>query len=152
MATSGGKDLNLREVGFPTDTGNDASISLHDISDELKKTSDYSLTLTVLSHNSFIYDILKINESGILRVGGGLKYSNLSLDEKYPIALPYKNPLTLFENTEWKFMPPKSPNFSGLWEAGVKSFKHLKRVVGNAPLTLEEFLTIILEIESVLNS
>ncbi|GBM09391.1 hypothetical protein AVEN_61411-1, partial [Araneus ventricosus] len=31
------------------------------------------------------------------------------------------------ENTEWKFMPPKSPNFSGLWEAGVKSFTHLKR-------------------------
>ncbi|GBN80111.1 hypothetical protein AVEN_274764-1 [Araneus ventricosus] len=59
----------------------------------------------------------------------------------------------LSENIEWKFIPPKSPNFGGLWEAGVKSFKHhLKRVVGNAHLTLEEFLTIILEIESVLNS
>ncbi|GBN71011.1 hypothetical protein AVEN_212656-1 [Araneus ventricosus] len=46
----------------------------------------------------------------------------------------------------------KSPN-GGLWEAGVKSFKHhLERVIGNAHLTLEEFLTIILEIESVLNS
>ncbi|GBO36029.1 hypothetical protein AVEN_120788-1 [Araneus ventricosus] len=59
----------------------------------------------------------------------------------------------LSENNEWKFIPPRSPNFGGLWEAGVKSFKHhLKRVVGNAHLTLEEFLTIILEIESVLNS
>ncbi|GBM49885.1 hypothetical protein AVEN_92152-1 [Araneus ventricosus] len=59
----------------------------------------------------------------------------------------------LSENIEWKFLPPKSPNFGGLWEAGVKSFKHhLKRVVGNAHLTLEEFLTMILEIESVLNS
>lgn len=57
------------------------------------------------------------------------------------------------ENINWKFIPPKSPNFGGLWEAGVKSFKyHLKRVIGNANLTLEEFLTVILEIESVLNS
>ncbi|GBL98542.1 hypothetical protein AVEN_139956-1, partial [Araneus ventricosus] len=57
----------LREVDFPTDTGNDdASISLHDIFDELKKTRDYSpLTLTVLSHNSFIYDILKISDLAI---------------------------------------------------------------------------------------
>ncbi|GBO38517.1 hypothetical protein AVEN_86098-1 [Araneus ventricosus] len=197
----------LREVDFPTDTGNDdTSISLHDISDELKKTSDYSpLTFTVLNHNSFIDDILKISnnymsiirvmcyvlrfihnvknierlaghltikelqraeiyliqlvqqdESGILRVGGRLKYSDLSLEKKHPIVLPDKHPLTLIivsENIEWKFIPPKSPNFGGPWEAGVKSFKHhLKRVVGNAHLTLEKFLTIILEIESVRNS
>ncbi|GBM59127.1 hypothetical protein AVEN_255663-1 [Araneus ventricosus] len=59
----------------------------------------------------------------------------------------------LSENIEWKFIPPRSPSFGGLWEAGVKSFKHdLKRVVGNAHLTLEKFLTIILEIEGVLNS
>ncbi|GBM59596.1 hypothetical protein AVEN_36508-1 [Araneus ventricosus] len=59
----------------------------------------------------------------------------------------------LSENIEWKFIPPKSPIFGDLWESGVKSFKyHLKRVVGNANLTLEEFLTLILEIESVLNS
>ncbi|GBM74213.1 hypothetical protein AVEN_203413-1 [Araneus ventricosus] len=165
----------LREVDFPTDTGNDdTSISLHDISDELKKTSDYSpLTLTVLNHNSFIDGILKISnnymsiirvmcyvlrfihnvknierltghltikelqraeiylvqlvqqgefaeeiknlrkgahvlsnskvkslncfldENGILRVGGRLKYSDLSLDEKHLIVLPDKHPLTL---------------------------------------------------------
>ncbi|GBN71010.1 hypothetical protein AVEN_212655-1 [Araneus ventricosus] len=62
----------LREVDFPTDTGNDdASISLHDISDELKKTSDYSpLTFTVLNENSFIDGILKIsnNYMSIIRV------------------------------------------------------------------------------------
>ncbi|GFV14015.1 integrase catalytic domain-containing protein [Trichonephila clavipes] len=44
-----------------------------------------------------------------------------------------------------------SPNFGGLWEAGVKSFKH-KRTVSDAHLTLEQFITITTEIESILNS
>ncbi|XP_054711310.1 uncharacterized protein LOC129220901 [Uloborus diversus] len=53
----------------------------------------------------------------------------------------------------WKFIPPRSPNFGGLWEAGVKSFKHhLKRSVGSSPLTLEEFWTLIVQIEGILNS
>ncbi|GBN22947.1 hypothetical protein AVEN_185310-1 [Araneus ventricosus] len=62
----------LREADFPKDTDNDdTSISLHDISDELKKTSDYSpLTFTLLNHNSVIDDILKIsiNYMSIIRV------------------------------------------------------------------------------------
>ncbi|GFT32280.1 integrase catalytic domain-containing protein [Trichonephila clavipes] len=50
-------------------------------------------------------------------------------------------------------MPPRAPNFGGLWEAGVKSFKfYLKRTVGNLKMTLEEFLTIITQIEGILNS
>ncbi|GFX91199.1 integrase catalytic domain-containing protein [Trichonephila clavipes] len=50
-------------------------------------------------------------------------------------------------------MPPTAPNFGGLWEAGVKSLKfYLKRAVGNLKMTLEEFLTIIIQIEGILNS
>ncbi|GFU63498.1 integrase catalytic domain-containing protein [Trichonephila clavipes] len=57
------------------------------------------------------------------------------------------------ESIEWNFIPSRSPNHGGLWEAGVKAFKfHLKRVVGNAHLTLEELITILCEIEAVLNS
>ncbi|GFW31192.1 integrase catalytic domain-containing protein [Trichonephila clavipes] len=57
------------------------------------------------------------------------------------------------EGITWKFSPPRGPNFGGLWESGVKSFKyHLKRVVDSARLTLEEFLTVITQIEGILNS
>lgn len=51
------------------------------------------------------------------------------------------------------FIPPYSPHFGGLWEAGVKSCKyHLRRVLGNARLTREEFETVLTQIEAVLNS
>ncbi|XP_045501378.1 uncharacterized protein LOC123698678 [Colias croceus] len=51
------------------------------------------------------------------------------------------------------FIPPYSPHFGGLWEAGVKSCKHhLRRVLGNAGLTREEFETVLTQIEAVLNS
>lgn len=57
------------------------------------------------------------------------------------------------EGITWSFIPPRSPNFGGLWESGVKSFKHhLRRVVGSTKLTLEEFQTIIVQIEGILNS
>ncbi|XP_058791049.1 uncharacterized protein LOC131664177 [Phymastichus coffea] len=53
----------------------------------------------------------------------------------------------------WEFIPPRAPYFGGLWEAGVKSFKHhLKRVLGDATLTFEEFSTLTTQIEALLNS
>ncbi|GFY33150.1 integrase catalytic domain-containing protein [Trichonephila clavipes] len=57
------------------------------------------------------------------------------------------------ENIDWKFIPPKSPYFGGLWEAGVKSVKHhLKRAVGNLHFTFAEFETIMIQAEEILNS
>lgn len=57
------------------------------------------------------------------------------------------------EGIEWKFIPPRSPNFGGLWEAAIKSFKyHLKRVVRGINLTFEELLTVTVQIEAILNS
>ncbi|GFX32615.1 integrase catalytic domain-containing protein [Trichonephila clavipes] len=57
------------------------------------------------------------------------------------------------EAIQWKFIPPRSPNFGGLWEAGVKSFKHhLYRTSVNSKITFEEFETIIIQIEGILNS
>ncbi|GFX24270.1 uncharacterized protein TNCV_1366491 [Trichonephila clavipes] len=57
------------------------------------------------------------------------------------------------EQIKWNFNPPSAPHFGGLWEAGVKSLKyHLKSVIGNSILSHEEFLTLVVQIEAVLNS
>ncbi|XP_073976442.1 uncharacterized protein [Rhodnius prolixus] len=54
---------------------------------------------------------------------------------------------------EWRFIPPASPHFGGLWEAAVKSAKHhLSRVIGKQTLTYEELLTVVTEVEAILNS
>ncbi|GFW90679.1 DUF5641 domain-containing protein [Trichonephila clavipes] len=56
------------------------------------------------------------------------------------------------ENIDWKFIPPKSPHFGGLWEAGVKSVKHhLKTAIENLHFTFEEFETIMIQVEGILN-
>ena len=54
---------------------------------------------------------------------------------------------------EWIFQPPYAPNFSGLVEAGIKSVKfHLKRIVGEQILNVEEFNTVLTRVEAILNS
>lgn len=54
---------------------------------------------------------------------------------------------------QWKFIPPRSPHWGGIWEAAIKSAKyHLTRIVGKAHLTFEEMSTILAQIESILNS
>lgn len=54
---------------------------------------------------------------------------------------------------EWKFIPPRSPHWGGLWEAAIKSAKHhIHRIVGNSNLTFEELSTVLAQIEAILNS
>lgn len=57
------------------------------------------------------------------------------------------------ENIKLRFLVPYSPHTGGLWESGIKSCKHhLRRIMGNARLTFEEFSTVLIQIEAVLNS
>nr|XP_042912917.1 uncharacterized protein LOC110282134 [Parasteatoda tepidariorum] len=57
------------------------------------------------------------------------------------------------ERVEWSFIPPRAPHQGGLWEAGVKAVKHhLRRVMSNSRFTYEQFLTILNQIEGILNS
>lgn len=55
---------------------------------------------------------------------------------------------------EFKFIPPRTPHFGGLWEGAVKSAKNL--LLGSVPdpstLTYEELETVVIEIEAILNS
>ncbi|GIX67562.1 reverse transcriptase [Caerostris darwini] len=54
---------------------------------------------------------------------------------------------------KWHLNVPGAPHMGGLWEAGIKSTKyHLKRVVGEAKLTYEEFETFLTQIEACVNS
>lgn len=57
------------------------------------------------------------------------------------------------KGTEWQFMTPAAPHQGGIYEAAVKSMKfHLKRIIGQKVLTYERFLTLLHQIEAILNS
>lgn len=57
------------------------------------------------------------------------------------------------QKVSWNFIPPNAPHHGGLWEAAVKSAKHhINRIVGKSHLTYEEMLTVLCEVEAILNS
>lgn len=57
------------------------------------------------------------------------------------------------ENIEFRFNPPSSPHFGGVWEIQIKAVKtHLFRIIGEQTLTFEELTTLFVQIEAMLNS
>ncbi|GBM59390.1 hypothetical protein AVEN_17422-1 [Araneus ventricosus] len=155
----------------------DSEINETDIADELTKNYDPVMTVTEHCRNDFIDNLLSITNDYTKLYSHYLKRffgrrgkcakiltdnskTFVGADKEIKILYNHVNSpdqcLSEFltsESIEWKFIPPKSPNFGGIREAGVKSFKfHLKRVIGSQKLTLEEFITILAEIEGVLNS
>lgn len=63
------------------------------------------------------------------------------------------NKLSLHHNINFHFIPPSAPHQGGIWESGIKSAKtHLKKVIGEKILTLEEFQTLTISVEAILNS
>ncbi|XP_053964178.1 uncharacterized protein LOC128867103 [Anastrepha ludens] len=54
---------------------------------------------------------------------------------------------------DWRFIPPRSPHFGGLWEAAVKMAKqHLYRTLGSAILSFDELRTLVCQISAIINS
>ena len=52
-----------------------------------------------------------------------------------------------------EFFTPKINPFAGFQEAGIKSLKfHVKQCMFNTAFDLEEFITLVIQIEAVLNS
>ncbi|XP_059217225.1 uncharacterized protein LOC131995300 isoform X1 [Stomoxys calcitrans] len=71
-----------------------------------------------------------------------LKATEKSIAEKYGM-----------HGFTWHFIPPHAPHMGGLWEAAVKSMKsHLRKVASGLKFTYEEFSTLLVRIESILNS
>ncbi|XP_018785012.1 PREDICTED: uncharacterized protein LOC108966523 [Bactrocera latifrons] len=57
------------------------------------------------------------------------------------------------EGFSFGFIPPRAPHFGGLWEAAVKSAKHLiVRALGNTLPTTEELSTLLAEVEAILKT
>ncbi|UYV67050.1 hypothetical protein LAZ67_4003762, partial [Cordylochernes scorpioides] len=57
------------------------------------------------------------------------------------------------EFIEWHFIPPSAPHFGGLWEANIKCLKgHLSKVIKSSLLNIEEFITLLCQVEACLNS
>ena len=56
------------------------------------------------------------------------------------------------QRTAWKFIIAKAPWWGGFWECMVHSFKRcLRKVVGRTTLNFEELVTLLIEIESIIN-
>lgn len=54
---------------------------------------------------------------------------------------------------QWVFNVPYAPHRGGIWEAAVRRMKfHFKRIVGNEQFTFEMLMTVLAEIEAILNS
>ena len=53
----------------------------------------------------------------------------------------------------WKFIPPSAPHFAGSWESMVKIVKnHFFKVVGQQILSYEELITVLTQVEALINS
>ena len=56
------------------------------------------------------------------------------------------------QRTTWKFIVAKAPWWGGFWERIVRSIKRcLRKVVGRTTLNFEELITLLIEIESIIN-
>ena len=92
----------------------------------------------------------KLERSGSNFVGAKGEIAKLLKDERSVFNI---TGFCTSQNIEWKFIPEQTLHFGGLQEAAVKSLKlHLKKVLGEATLNFKEFTTVLVQVETCLNS
>lgn len=103
-----------------------------------------------VARRGHVSDIWSDNGSNF--VGASKELSHFVTEERSCVAMEIRQWLGN-NGTSWHFIPPRAPNFGGLWEAGIKSTKsHLNRVISDSTLTYEEMSTVLCQIEACLNS
>jgi hypothetical protein len=123
----------------------------------LELVSDLSTDLFLAAFKRFIS---RRGPVSILYTDGGTNFigAKRKLNEIYPLiqSTDYNNYLShclTQHKIQFQHSPPYGPHFNGLSETNVKSVKtHLYKVIGSQILTYEEFNTILVQIEGLLNS
>ena len=90
------------------------------------------------------------NSTTIIGAQGELQFRRLLRDEEFKDLInnfASQNHIDLFT------IPPRTPNFGGLWETAVKSMKgYFYRTVGSTKLSTSAFITLLTQIEAIFNS
>lgn len=120
----------------------------------LELVSDYSSAAFLACFNRFVS---RRGLPNIMYSDNGITFQDAEreLVASYNAAIRDSNFLNKLsiDRVSWHFLPPVTPHFGGLWEAGVRSVKyHLKRCIGSHTLTFEEMNTLLCRIEACLNS
>lgn len=125
------------------------AVHLEAVGDLTSQTFLYALD-RFISRRGYCHDIYSDNGTNFLGASNENQRTQLEFEQSIEADIvPYLSN----RNIQWHFSPPSSPHFNGLVEASVKSMKfHFKRVIQNAKLTYEEFATVLIRIEAVLNS
>ncbi|XP_062542019.1 uncharacterized protein LOC134210011 [Armigeres subalbatus] len=93
------------------------------------------------------------SDNGTNFVGARNQLKELFRLWKHPDHRRFVTTFCASEGISWHFNPPGSPHFGGLWEAAVRSAKyHILRVIGSNPVSHEEMLTLLVQVEACLNS
>ena len=103
-----------------------------------------------VSRRGILDEIFSDNSITFIGTKGELEFQQALATQEF------KDSISTFSkenNITWLTIPPRTPNFAGLWEAAVKSLKrHMYRSIECTELFFEDFTTLLTQIEAILNS
>ncbi|XP_058448656.1 uncharacterized protein LOC131428628 [Malaya genurostris] len=104
-----------------------------------------------VSRRGRVLEIHCDNATAFVGADRELKAANKAFREQFQTK-EWQN-YTTDHGIKFRFIPARSPHFGGLWEAGIKSFKyHFRRIMGCKAFTMDQFVTVVTQIEAILNS